>query len=172
MVPGPERRGTGGGVLIERHSIRGLLVTPEPSVLLIRIRLPRSERRVWLTPGGGRDAGEDSLACLRREVYEETGLAEIPSGPHVWSREHMFGWDGTSIRQREDYYLLRVPRFEPTSRQLPDHEIERELFEQYRWWTLDEIAASDETFVPSTLADELRRLLEHGAPPKPIQVGV
>jgi hypothetical protein len=44
--------------------------------------------------------------------------------------------------------------------------------EQHRWWTIDEIARSDDVFAPSRLAEELRALMAHGPPPEPLDVGI
>jgi hypothetical protein len=39
-----------------------------------------------------------------------------------------------------------------------------------RWWTLDEIEASEEEFAPTRLAGLLRALLADGPPGEPIDV--
>lgn len=155
----------------ERHAIRALLLTPEEELLLIKIIEPKSERAFWLTPGGGMLDGESEVACLRREIYEETGLTEFEMGPEVWQRDHTFLWDGRSIRQRERYYLIEVERFEPVDHHLPD-EVEQVAFDGYRWWRTQEIEQSKEWFVPTRLAVLLKDLLENGPPPHPIEVGV
>lgn len=158
--------------LIERHAIRALLLTPDDRLLLMQIRLPRSGHLVWLTPGGGCAEGEAPEQTLRRELFEETGLREFPPGPHVWHREHEFSWDGRRIRQIEDYHLIRIDPFDPLSQHMPAHEVERHLFQQFRWWELAEIEASSDLFVPRSLGVELRRLIERGPPTAPIRVGV
>ena len=115
--------------------------------------------------------GESEVACLRREICEETGLAEFEMGPEVWRRDHTFLWDGRTIRQRERYYLIKVERFEPVDHHLPE-EVEQVAFGGYRWWRVPEIEQSNESFVPSQLAALLKTLLENGPPLSPIEVGV
>lgn len=50
-------------------AVGGLVTDAEGRVLLVR-----SPRRDWEFPGGQVEEGEDLLAGLRREVWEETGL--------------------------------------------------------------------------------------------------
>ena len=70
-----------------RPAARGLVVTPDHHVLLVRFEFPAGTR--WALPGGGLDAGEDHVAALRRELREEVGLVDVTIGPHVWTREHL-----------------------------------------------------------------------------------
>lgn len=52
-----------------RISVKGLVVDENG-----RFLLTREDNNKWELPGGGLDHGEDPIAGLRREVYEETGL--------------------------------------------------------------------------------------------------
>jgi len=51
-------------------SIRGVVCTPADTVLAVR----RTTDGEWELPGGRLHASEDVLACLDRELTEETGL--------------------------------------------------------------------------------------------------
>lgn len=105
---------------IKRKSIRGLILTPEQRVLLLKIAEPNGTFRVWLTPGGGILEGESTEDCLRREIEEETGLSEFTIGPQLWTREHTFTWGDEEITQKELYYLIKVNHFTPNMENNPD----------------------------------------------------
>jgi 8-oxo-dGTP pyrophosphatase MutT (NUDIX family) len=153
--------------VIERQAVRALLISPQEQLLLIKIIEPQSKRAFWLTPGGGVDPSESPTAGLKREIFEETGLTGFEIGPEVWHREHLFTWAGRSIRQREKFYLVKVPRFEPTPQHLPD-EVERAAFDGFRWWGVTEIEHSQEEFAPGGLGQLLQALLRDGPPAQPI----
>ena len=51
-------------------------------------------------------------------------------------------------------------------------ENEKAFITGHRWWALDELAASDEEFSPTTLVQHLRQLLDGGHPGRAIDVGV
>ena len=168
MAPSEEAESAG---VIERTATRALLLASDARVLLIRVREPVSGRELWLTPGGGLDPSEDAEAGLARELREETGLRDFAIGPRIWQRDHEFEWGGRRLRQREHYFLVRTHPFEPTMDGNPEAG-ERSSFLGFRWWSLPEIEASGELFVPRRLGEYLRLLLEHGPPPSPIDVGV
>ena len=68
----------------------------------------------WVTPGGGIDPGEDSLAAAVRELKEETGLEVEPEqllGP-IATRVVTHGYSDQILIQAEDFYLLRTEPFE------------------------------------------------------------
>ncbi|MGI8860993.1 MAG: NUDIX hydrolase [Rubrobacteraceae bacterium] len=63
-----------------------VLVDPagdEPRALLLRRRKPPVG--LWENPGGALEPGEDFVACARREVLEETGIAVEPEAAW-WTR--------------------------------------------------------------------------------------
>lgn len=52
-----------------RVSVKGIVIDDQN-----RILLARESNGTWDMLGGGLDHGEDPIACLKREIQEETGL--------------------------------------------------------------------------------------------------
>ena len=51
---------------------------------------PDSPGDFWLLPGGGVKPHETSVEALRRELWEETGLALKSKPTLLWRRSHQF----------------------------------------------------------------------------------
>lgn len=83
----------------------------------------------------------------------------------------MFPWADRTLDQREQVVLVRAPTFEPKP-SLGAERLAAEDVHEVRWWSLDEVEASTETFYPTRFAYFLRQLLEEGPPDEPIDVGV
>lgn len=140
------RRGDGAVYLIHGHDIDD------------------TEHSWWFTVGGGLD-GDTPVEGARRELFEETGLrveSERFVGP-VLERSAQFHFVHETRRQDEHFYLLDVSADEAASArggyQLT--ELEKQLLDDFRWWTPDEIEAAEaagETFYPVGLVRILRAL--------------
>jgi 8-oxo-dGTP pyrophosphatase MutT (NUDIX family) len=137
-----------------RRGVRAVLLDPDDRILLVRFVNPDNGAVYWATPGGGIEDGEAEEACLRRELVEETGLIDFDLGPPLWTRREVFPWAGRTLDQRETLYLVRGPAFEPR----PTIPLGPESITELRWWTLAELEASTEEFVPRGLAGLLRTL--------------
>jgi 8-oxo-dGTP pyrophosphatase MutT (NUDIX family) len=133
----------------DRVGARVILFDQAGRVLLVAVTDPVDARRIWMTPGGGRDDGETDIDCARRELREETGVSVKELLGPVFEHEHVFRWAGHMYRQRERFYVASMEG----SRQgkaSPD-QIERDASMEARWWTVDEIRATGELVEPSRL---------------------
>lgn len=156
---------------MNRRSVRGLLLTDEPAILLMKFAVGGQDREIWITPGGGVDRGEEPAGALRRELFEETGLKDFEIGPLVWKRTHTFPFNGTRVTQSEEFFVVRTNRFLPQVNHLDEGD-EKSGFRELAWWELDAIRQSSEVFVPRSLASHLEVLVTAGAPTEPIDVGI
>lgn len=113
----------------------------------------------WITPGGGVRRGERLARAAARELREEVGLAVAithlgrpvaTTGGYAdlgWARGYF----------RDDFFQLRVTgHVVDTSGMEP---LERGVFAGYRWWSVDELAATEEDVYPFGLAPLLAELL-------------
>jgi 8-oxo-dGTP pyrophosphatase MutT (NUDIX family) len=156
--------------VIERRAGRALLIA-DGAVLLIQgcdpARLDLG--KWWLTPGGGIDDGESLEAAVVREVREETGLqlGEDDVGPVVATRIAEFEFDGQEFRQTEWFFAVIVAPFTPHGDGW--EEIERQALFGYRWWTVDDLAATDELVYPVELGVLLQAVLD-GAITEPMEL--
>ena len=71
-------------------------------------------------------------------------------------RRNTFRFGGVDYDQDETFFLARTRHFEPEGTRLT--ELERQVLVGHRWWTLGELAATDETVYPAGLADLLGRV--------------
>ena len=118
------------GVVVFRRTARGIYF------LILRAY------NNWDFPKGLVDPGEDQLACAKRELKEETGLAsvEFPFGEEF---KETVPYSGHKVAR---YYLGETEEVEielPVSKELgrPEHH-------EYRWVTLDQA----EELLPPRLA--------------------
>ena len=118
--------------------------------------------------GGGVDEGETETEAAIREVWEETGYRLDPVdllGP-VAHRHVVHGYSDRVIEQDEAFYLARVPDFDvDTSAHTAD---ERLTFQQFRWWSTEELRATDDWVWPHELVELLHLIDERDRWPVPL----
>ncbi len=159
-----EPTGASEDTAIMRDAARVLLLDATDRALLIA-HLPGDGRTVWTAPGGGLDVGETHEQAAARELREEVGI-DTPLGPWVWSRSVTFTFRGIWLHQTERWFLARVAGLDADAVPLDDL-----ATDGARWWSLDELSATDEVLAPGSIAAHLEHLLVTGPPTEPIDVG-
>lgn len=151
-----------------RDSVKILLLDELGHLLLLRAKDQTTGATVSYPVGGGLEKGEDVHSAARREVAEETGLADITLGPEVWRRRQIYSWRGRDTANRERWFLARVPHFEPSPAGLTEDE--QEDVTGFRWWAPAELATTTETVFPPDLGERLVALLGDSPPEVPIDI--
>lgn len=144
---------------IARRAGRVLLLDAAGRVLLFHGYDPaRPTHGYWFTPGGGLDEGETMAEAAARELFEETGLrlGAERLGAAVWREVTEFPFAGQWYQQEQEFFLVRVDSWQVDT--VGFNDIERGSVDGHRWWTVAELAGTDERYYPSELPELLTRL--------------
>ena len=141
-----------------RRAGRVIVLDPDNRVLLFRYDDGPPNGRHWCTPGGGLDDGEDHAAGARRELAEETGWTDVALGEQVFERTLTMEYEDEIVRQEERFFLARVPTARRGLGEVAAMHVSDGIT-AWRWWTLAEMASTEEDIWPSGLADLIRDVL-------------
>jgi 8-oxo-dGTP pyrophosphatase MutT (NUDIX family) len=145
-TPTPQRR--------IRRAARLLVIDDHDRLLLFRFTFG-NRRPFWATVGGECDPGESFEAAARRELFEETGL-DCDPGPAIAARGNDFVTAvGEPVTADERYFRVRVPACEIATH--GHTELEREIMQQHRWFTREELASWLEPIFPPEILELLDR---------------
>ena len=123
----------------------------------------------WGPPGGGVEGAETFEEAGIRELWEETGLRVQQLGPWVGTYERTITFPDETVRFHIRYFVVDAPGGEVDLTNLLEDE--RAIYRDHRWWTIEEIEQSDESFVPPGLPHLLRSIIvgTHPLPPIVLQ---
>jgi ADP-ribose pyrophosphatase YjhB (NUDIX family) len=141
-----------------RRAGRVIVLDPEDRVLLFRYDDGPPNGRHWCTPGGGLNEGEDYRAGARRELFEETGWADVPLGLEVYERTLVMEYDDVIVRQHERFFLGRIEEAGRPFGEVADMHVSDGIA-AWHWWTLAELDATEEAIWPPGLVNLIRELL-------------
>lgn len=153
----------------ERPTARVLLFDPSNRVLLMKGRMPAARDRpgVWFTVGGGVEKGETYAQAAAREVREETGITDFILGPVVWLREGIMRMPEPTLF-KEQYFVARCIGGDPDRKDWT--EVENDLIDDIRWWTLSELMTTADRVFPPGLVGRLPPLLSGRLPKEPVRI--
>ncbi|KAB8168846.1 NUDIX domain-containing protein [Streptomyces sp. 3MP-14] len=153
-----------------RRSARVLLVDDRDRLLLFRSEGENGAPTLWMTPGGGVRRLEPLPRAAARELWEETGLRVAPAalGERVaWTGGHAdLGWlDGEF---EDSFFFHRVAEHTVDASHWEAHEAR--TISEHRWWSVAELAATEEFVVPLGLVPLLTDLVAGRRPAAPVRL--
>ncbi len=155
-----------------RPAARAVLLDRDGRIFLIEGCDPmRPEKGTWWEiPGGGMDRGEESQDTAKRELYEECGFSDVEVGPCIWTQYVEFDFAMYHFKSDERIHVayLRGEAGEWNPQGL--EALEAAAFDQARWWTLDELLASDVATLPARLKEFLPDIVAGTIPDEPIDI--
>ncbi len=123
----------------------------------------------WEIPGGGIEGYESSEHACARELWEEAGIREADIGPVVWVQHVNFTFAGYHFDQDE---VIHVAWCKEEHQHAPQglELFEAMAFKGGKWWTVEELLASDEPTLPPRLREFLPALVRGELPAEPINI--
>ena len=157
-------------MLLKRPAARVVLLDRLDRIFLVNAEDPIDPFKPawWEIPGGGISWGEDSATAAARELYEETGIADIEMGPVIWTQHVQFTFAGLHFDSDEKIHLARCDGGVYRPRHL--EALEAAAFMGARWWGLDELLEADFPVLPELLREHLPAIISGHLPDEPIDI--
>jgi ADP-ribose pyrophosphatase YjhB (NUDIX family) len=114
----------------------------------------------WVVPGGKIEEGESPEQCAKREAQEETGVTSLIFERQLFVYEKPLLYR-EGMRMMQAHYML----FRCIGRPEVWLNDDFENIGAVRWWSLEEIAVSDDYFLPEKLFAELPKLIRTASLP-------
>lgn len=147
-----------------RQAARILVTDSQDRILLFRFSYdsgPLAGMNYWSVPGGGVEPGESVAEAAVRELLEETGIVAEAFGEPVTENTYDFRLStGEEVAAHDHYFVFRPQTVPPLSR-AGLTELERHTLVETRWWSIDDLLATQEHVVPANLPDLLKQAWEN-----------
>jgi 8-oxo-dGTP pyrophosphatase MutT (NUDIX family) len=155
---------------LRRPAARCVLFDRENRIFLISAEDPIDPYKPdwWEIPGGGMGWNEESGHAALRELHEETGIPNVEMGPCVWVQQTDYTFAGYHFESDDRIHIAWCDggEFDPQGLEA----LEAAAFKGAKWWTLDELLASQEPTVPVRLREFLPDLVAGKIPDEPIDI--
>lgn len=139
----------------QRPAARLVVLDPDDRVLLFRVMdTDDPSRSWWETPGGGIKLRETLMQAAARELLEEVGVADAEIVDLRITVERDAAVHGATLRKMEQFLATRI---DPVDLDGLDRSgwtaQEHAEIAEVRWWTADDLAATDDRYFPGDLVD-------------------
>jgi len=144
---------------LRRFTARALPIDDQGRVLLLNGFDPaHPDEPYWFTIGGAIEGGETLQHAAARELFEEVGIragVEDLLGPYGTSTIE-FSFAEYAVTQDQTFFAVRVGEVEVSF----DHmdQVEKDTTIGHRWWTAEELDATEDVVFPEDLPAILRKI--------------
>ena len=147
-----------------------VLLNRQGDIFLVNGEDPIDPRKApwWEIPGGAIDYGETSADAATRECIEETGIEPDEVGPCIWQQWVEFDFGGYHFNNFDSIHVAWCDGGEYQPRHL--EALEAAAFLGARWWSLEELLASEEPTLPARLREFLPDVVAGRLPDQPIDI--
>lgn len=130
--------------MLERNSSRAVILNRNHEVLLYKFIQDEIQGDVawWVFPGGGLEGTESFEEALIREIQEEIGIAINAPMKWIWQRNILLNGKQGALLSHERFYLCQLDIETICLDHFTDHE--KKTFQQYKWFSLDELKSFSE----------------------------
>ena len=152
-----------------RLTARLLPIDQQGRILLMRYEddniselLGRGPRVFWATLGDGIEHGETVLEAAAREAREEMGHDDFQLGPIVWYGEQTLLLHQEPVLFKETFVVVKTDVLDISDRDWTEEE--RDVIKDVRWWTVEDLEATNEIVFTSGLAELLPDIIARRYP--------
>ncbi|WP_327088013.1 NUDIX domain-containing protein [Nonomuraea sp. NBC_01738] len=150
---------------LRRFTARALPINQDGKVLLLHGFNPaRPDTPFWFTVGGATEGDEALVDAATRELFEEAGITASTSdftGP-LGTSTIEFDFAEYAITQDQTFFAVRVGEVAVSYAHM--EQIEKETTLGHRWWSIEDLETTTETFFPADLPAILRKITWDAAP--------
>ena len=154
-----------------RKSSRAIVLNRRNEIFLFQYRFDylADSELIWITPGGSLEEDESFEEALQREMFEELGVQLNNSCSEIYYRNPLYTLhSGETVQSIEKFFLVYLENEQFTYSNWTESEKKRML--KGKWWSLEEIQKSDDTFFTKDIIRIMNDLSYNNIPREPQEI--
>ena len=148
-----------------RKSSRAIVLNKMNQIFLFQYRFDylADGETIWITPGGSLEEDETFQEALKREFFEEMGVQLDNDCPEIYYRNPLYTLkSGETVQSIEKFFLVCVEDEQFSYANWTESEKKRML--EGKWWSIEEIQRSEDTFFTKDIIKILTELSNNKIP--------